>query len=162
MSESVNIENKKQNRQKPPLSVGRIVCEILAGAVAGFAVAFPLTYVTGIVLAGIDEKTGPVFIGLFFIVFPPLYGLASAVGVYLVGSRGNQTGSFLPALGCGFLGGFFMKVMLPQVGHLSGVLIVGVEKIVLWTICVLVLLIPPIVTTFVFNLTRRHKEQPSS
>ena len=162
MSESVNVENKKQNHQKPPLCVGRIACEILAGAVAGFAVAFPLTYVTGIVLAGIDEKTGPVFIGLFFIVFPPLYGLASAVGVYLVGSRGNQTGSFLPALSGGFLGGFFMLVMLPLVGLLLGVLIVGVEKIVLWAICVLVLLIPPILATIGFNRTRRYKEPPSS
>jgi hypothetical protein len=164
MSESINVENKKQNTQKPPLSLARIACEILAGAVAGFAVAFPLTYVTGIVLAGKGkgEYAGVGFMAMFLLVFPPLYVLGSTFGVYLVGSRGNQTGSFLPALGCGFLGGFFMKVMLPQVGHLSGVLIVGVEKIVLWTICVLVLLIPPIVTTFVFNLTRRYKEQPSS
>jgi pyruvate formate lyase activating enzyme len=34
-----------------------------------------------------------------------LYGLGSAVGVYLVGSRGKQTGSFLLTLAGGLIGG---------------------------------------------------------
>ena len=42
MNKSINIENEKQTRQKPPLSVGRIVGEILAGTATGFAVALPV------------------------------------------------------------------------------------------------------------------------
>ncbi|MBW7989157.1 MAG: hypothetical protein FVQ84_03950 [Planctomycetes bacterium] len=145
MCKSINVENKKQNLQKPPLSLARIACEILAGAVAGFAVAFPLTYVTGIVLVGIDEKTGPVFIGLFFIVFPPLYVLGSTFGVYLVGRIGNETGSFLETLSGGFLGGPVAVLLC----------FLGIEKIVLWA---LILLIPPIFATIGFNSTRRYKE----
>jgi len=158
MSESINVENKKQNHLKPPRSVGRIACEILAGTTTGLAVALPVAYVTDIVL--VDTKSHFVefeFLVMFVIVFTLLYGLASAVGVYLVGNIGKQTGSFLLTLGCGFLGGLVMLVMLPVLFVLSGVLIVGVERIVLWTLGVLVLLIPPIIATIVFNLRRRHK-----
>ena len=44
MSESINVENKKQNHLKPPRSVIRIAGEILAGSAAGFAVALPALF----------------------------------------------------------------------------------------------------------------------
>ena len=163
MSESINVENKKQNHQKPPRSVGRISGEILAGTATGLAVALPVAYVTDIVL--VDTKGHYVafeLLVMFVIVFPLLYGLASAVGVYLVGSIVKQTGSFLLTLGCGFLGGLIMLAMLPLAFFLSYVLIVGVEKIVAWSLWALVLLIPPIVAAYGFNLSRRCKEPPSS
>ena len=165
MSESINVENKKQNRQKPPRSLGRIACEILAGTATGLAVAVPVGYIfryMGRIAASQDCYGGLGFLGMFVIVLPPLYGLASAVGVYLLGSRGKQTGSFLLTLGCGFLGGLVMLVMLTVLYALALVLIVGVERIVLWAIGVLILLIPPILATYGFNLRRRHKLQPWS
>jgi len=156
MSESINVENKKQNHLKPPRSVIRIAGEILAGAAAGFAVAVPAAYV---IVAGVDNGWVAGFEALvkMILVLPPVYVLGSAVGVYLVGNIGKQTGSFLLTLGCGLLGGLVMLVMLRVLSVLSGVLIVGVERIVLWTLGVLILLIPPIIATLGFNSSRRFK-----
>jgi hypothetical protein len=169
MSESANIENKKQNRQKPPLSRRRIACEILAGTAMGFAIAVPVLYVILIVIVRAiwgEEKNlglgGFVVVGFIVLIFPMLYGPASAVGVYLVGRRGKQTDLFLRTLACGFLGGLIMLFVLPIVFLLSTVLIVGVEKIVAWSLWALALLIPPIAATYGFNLRRRYKEPPSA
>ena len=90
MCESINVENKKQNRQKPPRSLIRIVGEILAGTVAGLAVVL-LVYVPYFVYLWyiLGHKGDYVvfeLLALLDIVCPPLYGLASAVGVYLVGT----------------------------------------------------------------------------
>jgi hypothetical protein len=163
MSESINVENKKQTHQKPPLSLARIACEILAGAVAGFAVAFPLTYVTGIVLAGKGkgEYAGVGFMAMFLLVFPPLYGLASAVGVYLVGKIGKQTGSFLLTLVGGLLGGLIGYLAVLPVLFLSDVKLEA-ELWALMKLLLFLLLIPPSLATLGFNLRRRYKEPPSS
>ena len=163
MCASINVENKKQNRQKPPRSVGRIVGEILAGAALGLAVAVPVAYVTEIefVDTGAHFVAFPVLV-MIVIIFAPLYGLGSAVGVYLVGNIGKQTGPFLLTLGCGLLGGLVMLPMLFGAGMLARVLIVGVERIVAWTFWVLILLVPPIIATFGFDSSRRCKEPPSS
>jgi len=167
MNEPITAENKKQNRQKPPLSVGRIAGEILAGTTTGFVVALPVAYVTGIVvyIAFHEEKScfGPVLtlVSILYVSLM-LYGPASGVGVYLVGSRGTQTGSFLATLGFAFIGGLVMFVMLIPVLFLSAALIVGAENIVRWTLWVLISLIPPIFATLGFNLTRRYKQPPSS
>jgi hypothetical protein len=160
MSESINIENKKQNHQKPPLSVGRIACEILAGTVTGLVVALPLACVTGFLL--VDEDSCFAAFGLlaiFAYVFPPLYGLGNTVGIYLVGTRGKQTGSFILTLAGGFLGGLLTLLMLSIGGNLSDELIL-IVFLLFWLL--LVLLIPPILATIGFNLTRRYKEPPSA
>ena len=93
MSESVIIENKKQNTQKPPLNVGRIVGEILVGLILGI-VSLLLVLFTGFGLIGSNESVGFLFLILFFAGCPLLYGIGCALGVYLVGSIGKQTGSF--------------------------------------------------------------------
>ena len=157
MSESINVENKKQNRQKPPLSVGRIAREILAGTALGL-VALLLAYVTGTAFddGGCFGVFG--FLAMFVLVFPPLSGLGSAVGVHLLGSRGKQTGSFLATLVGGFLGGL-VAVLLYFYASAAWNMMLGIEKIVLWA---LISLIPPILATVGFNLRRRYKEPPSS
>ena len=164
MSESVNIENKKQNRQKPPLSVGRIAGEILAGTATGLVVALPLACVTGFLL--VDEVSGfaafgflATFAAIFAYVFPPLYGLGSAVGVYLLGTRGKQTGSFILTLAGGFLGGLLTLLMISIGINLSDELIL-IVFLLFWSL--LVLLIPPILATIGFNRTRRYKEPQSA
>jgi len=156
MSESITAEDKKQNRQKPPRSVGRIVGEILAGMGMGFVVGLLVGCVEGIVLFhGIgDGATRIAFMATLSKVAPPLYGIASAVGVYLVGSRGKQTGSILLTLAFGFLAGLLNLAMLPLANRLPEVLIV----ILFCSFSPLVLLAPPIMAALGFNLTRRYKE----
>jgi len=102
MSESINVENKKQNHQKPPRSLGRIACEILAGTALGL-VALRVVYrpVYELFADSFEGILGYLLVYVF--IFPPLYGLATAVGVYLVGNIGKQTGSFLATLGWSFL-----------------------------------------------------------
>ncbi len=168
MSKSINVENKKQNRQKPPLSVVRIACEILAGTATGLVVALPLACVTGFLLVheDSDEVSGfaalgflAIFATIFAYVFPPLYGLGSTVGVYLVGTRGKQTGSFILTLAGGFLGGLLTLLMISIGINFSDELIL-IVFLLFWSL--LVLLIPPILATIGFNRTRRYKKPLNS
>ncbi len=154
MSESMNIENKKQNRQKPPLSVGRIIGEILAGSAVGFAVAYAVAYVTSIPFVK-ESCFGPVeAMAVFILVFPIAYVLATAGGVYLVGRIGNQTGSFMATVGGLFLGVPVIALLYLYI-DMAGDMMLGIVKIVLWS---LVFLAPPAGATLCFNLTRRYKE----
>ena len=159
MPESLTTDNKKKHDQKPPLSVGRIAGEILAGEGVGIAVALPIRYVFGTTDAFQSEFSGFAELSLFIFVLLPVYVLVSAVGVYLVGSIGKQTGSFLATLGFGFLGGIVLFINSFLV--FTNTFIIVVESIGLWKYLVLVLLIPPIIATIGFNRTRRYKEPPS-
>lgn len=174
MSESITAENKEQNRKKPPLSRRRIAGEILAG----LAVAVPvLSVAVYVLIRAIPGELGEhgigtvvLFLVFAFFAFPMLYGPASAIGVYLVGSRGKQTGSFPATLGCGVLGGVAMLITLFGTRALSSVVlsVLGVtlnvrsERVVGWACWALVFLTAPIIATIAFNRTRRYKEPPSS
>lgn len=92
-----------------------------------------------------------------FLIVPPLHGLASAVGVSLVGHRGTQMGSFLWTLSCGFAGGLAIMGIIHS--FCWSYLFPSVSR---WASVPLALLIPPLMATCVFNLTRRYKEPPSS
>lgn len=168
MDEYLATENKKQMRQKPPLSWRRIAGEILAGTATAF-VSVPVLYASGaiVLFSGPGhDYTGSVGqlhlfgdLAMFIFLFPVvsgLYGLASALGVYLVGSGGKQTGSLLATFGCGFLAAGVTLFVFPFAfsSHL-----IGVEKIVLGAV---VLLTAPIMATLGFNLTRKYKQPPSS
>jgi hypothetical protein len=152
---SVNFENRKQNRQKPPLSFGGIAGEILAGIGMSFAVMMLVVCVDGIVfLGGIrNAETRIAFMAVFSKVTPGVYGIAGAVGVYLLGSRGNQTGSFLVTLAFGFLAGLFKLAVLALANRLPEMLIVVLSC----SFSPLVLFVPPIAATIGFNLTRRYR-----
>ncbi len=157
MNESMVAESKKQGTQKPPLSWRRIAGEILAGTATAFAIELPVLYV---VLVANKERFDGCFgslaaAGIIVCGFPFVYGPASAVGVYLVGSRGKQTGSFQATLACGFLGGFAI-LSESRFQLLSSI---GIEKAVLWAF---VLFTAPVLATLGFNLTRRYKGPPSS
>ena len=168
MSESVNIENKKQSRQKPPLSAGRIACEILAGVLAGFAVPVPLAYAVGYVMLYViygappDDKNlglaGFLVFGAMAFSFLILYGPATAIGIYLVGTRGNQTGSFWVTVGGLFLG-VPVIVLLFLYSDMAESKGLEVVKIILWS---LIFLTPPIIATIGLNVRRRYKEPPLS
>ncbi len=156
MSESINVENKKQNRQKPPLIIAKIAGEILAGLVLGL-VALLVVYVTGIVLVGKDLSTASPataavlgFQVIFDLVFPPLYGLGSAVGVYLLGTRGKQTGSFLLTLAGGFVGA--LVVLLPSFSLFFG------GKVIVHLVPLLLLLLI-LLNVFKTSLSQRYFEK---
>ena len=157
MDEPMTADKKKQNRQKPPLSVARIVGEILAGLALGL-IALLAVYVIGIIVVdkGCFEEFG--FLALFIVIFPPLNGLGNAVGVYYVGSRDNETSSFPATLGFGFLGGLIMATLVFYI-YVAGDIMFGMEKIIIWGF---VLLIGPSITAIGFNLSRRYEKPPSS
>ncbi|MBL7187745.1 MAG: hypothetical protein ISS70_15590 [Phycisphaerae bacterium] len=165
MSESITAENKEQNRKKPPLSRCRIAGEILAGLAVAVLVLFVAFYVFRIL--AIPGELGEHGIGTVvmllmfaFFAFPILYGPASAIGVYLVGSRGKQTGSFLSTLGWGFLAGLLPIVMLGvSLLNLTRGLPASVGSVLVAALA-LGLLIPPIGATYGFNLTRRYRSKP--
>jgi len=159
MNEPIAIDKTKQAIQKPPISRLRIIGEILAGEGVGIAVALPIRYVFGTTDAFQSEFSGFAELSLFICVLLPVYVLVSAVGVYLVGSIGKQTGSFLATLGFGFLGGIVLFINSFLV--FTNTFQIVVESIGLWKYLVLVLLIPPIIATIGFNRTRRYKEPPS-
>jgi len=163
MGESIHVEDKEQAHQKPPLSVARIVGEIFAGTVVGYAVAELAKYVLLVAGSGGDcMGFGALAVAAIpgFLIIPPAYGLASAIGVYLVGNRGKQTGSFLWILGCGFAGGLVIMGMRGVI-H-SFYWSYWLPSVPAWASVPLALLIPPLMATCVFNLTRRYKEPPSS
>ena len=148
MSEPVNVENKKQNRQKPPLSVGRIVGEILAGWALGIASLLLVWIGSWLIIP--NEPLAFLFLILFFTGCPLLYGIGCALGVYLIGSMGKQTGSFSVSLIGGFVLGFI--VILPSLSLFHS------RKMTVDLIPALLLfLLPPIAATICFNLNRRFK-----
>lgn len=156
MDESIYTANKKQSRQKPPLSLYRIAGQILAGTILCIVVLV-VVYVILVKLFGLSDFTGSnVGIGemgalvIFIIFFYPLYMIDSALGVYLVGTRGNQTGSFGVTLGFSFLG-----ILVTFLLFWKGLLSLTEDKIVTLG---LILLIGPIMSTIGFNLTRKYKE----
>jgi hypothetical protein len=153
MDESINVENEKQAHQKPPRNIIRIACEILAGAVMGFAVSYAAAYVIG---SSVPEGcfSGFVALGYMLYIVPPLYTCATAVGVYLVGRTGNQTGSMLATLGGVFLGVPVIALLYLYI-DMAGDMMLTIEKIVLWP---LVFLAAPGMATLCFNLTRRYKK----
>lgn len=160
MCASIHVETNKQDRQKPPLSFGRIAGEILAGIGMSFAVMMLVVCVEGIVFLGgiADGETRIAFMAVFSKIAPGVYGIAGAVGVYLVGSRGNQTGSFLVTLAFGFLAGLFKLAVLALANRLPEMLIVVLSC----SFSPLVLLVPPIAATIGFNLTRRYRQEKSN
>jgi hypothetical protein len=169
MGESAIVENKKQKRQKAPVSLPRVAGEILAGtstASTAAALAYLCFYLVGygVKIAGLGEEGcmgNPVIWliwGTALWVVPLTYVLVSALGVYLVGSRDSQTGSFLATLGGSFLGLFVTALLYLYMGAAEMYLMLGVEKIVLWP---LMFLAPPIMATLCFNLTRSYKEPAS-
>jgi len=90
-----DFQNTGQKEEKPPLRGGRIAGEIGAGAGCGI-LAGSVGFLIGAAITPAGEgqfgelkKVGGGGIG-FFIGYP----LGNSIGVYLVGNRGNETGSF--------------------------------------------------------------------
>ena len=168
MNESTTAEGKEQLHQKPHLSIGRIAGEILVGTVMGFTIAVPVAYAVAYVMLymiyGAPPKDknlgveGFLVLGAMALSFLMLYGPATVVGVYLLGNRGNQTGSFLATAGGLFLAVPFIALLFLY-KDMAEYKALGMAKIILWS---LMFLAAPIMETLCFNLTRRYKKAPSS
>jgi hypothetical protein len=145
-SEDGVIQNKKQNREKPPLRVGRIGGEILAGAALGLALGYGGAYLGYLIEGGEDEGLE----GAWGLIIGGSLGasIGCALGVYVVGSIGNETGS----IGATFLG----SVLGVGLGWVA--LLVGGESILAY----MSVAIPPICACVGFNMTRRYKSSSSS
>ena len=141
MYETIDIENRKH---KPPLSVIRIIGEILTGLTFG-TVSLLLVLHIGFWLIGPNE-IGLLFLVIFIACSPLLFGIGCAAGVYLIGSIGQQTGSFSISLIGGFVVG--LVVLLPSISL----------RVIGNLVPLLVLIIPPIPATICFNLSRRYKK----
>ena len=138
------IKRKEQNREKPPLRVGRILGEILAGGALGFALGFGGVYLGYWIAGGEDvEYAWGIIIGGSLGA-----SIGSALGVYIIGSIGNETGS----IGATFLG----SVLGVGLGWVA--LLVGGESILAY----MSVAIPPILACIGFNMTRRYKSKPAS
>lgn len=144
-SEDSVIAGKKQNWDKPPLRGGRIAGEILAGGALGFALGFGGGLLGAVIVGGdeIEEWGWGLIIGGSLGA-----SIGSALGVYVVGSIGNETGS----IGATFLG----SVLGVGLGWAS--LLGGEES----TLTYMSFAIPPILACVGFNMTRRYKFSSSS
>lgn len=161
MDEFNNVAEETQAFQKPSLSRRRIAGEILSGMAVGIFAGLLGGF--GFLLLPYDRGGFNGMLALAAVIeniFPAVYGPASAAGVYLIGRKGKQTGSFLLTLGCGFAGwivvmgmrrlvrSFYWSYWLPFISD--------------WAFVPLLLIIPPLLATLGFNLTRRYKEAPSA
>lgn len=140
------IENRKQ---KPPISLIRIAGEILAGFALG-SISLLLVFFTGFWITGSNELGDFVFLILFTIGSPLLYGIGCAAGIYLIGSIGKQTGSYSICL----IGAFFAGLVALFLTFSFFKTLRVIESLV----PLLVLIVPPIPATICFNLTRRCKK----
>jgi hypothetical protein len=132
--------------EKPPVSLARIIGEFLAGGAGGLT-ALGVVWILWFLLSSVafrhlgEWAEIPVFICLLVVV-AVTHSLGSAIGVYLVGNIGNETGSFAATWGYGFLGGIAGIGILCASGRLS--------------------VVPELLGTSIgaiigFNLTRRYK-----
>jgi len=164
MDESVHVGDNGPAPPKPPLSVGRIAGEILAGTAVGCAAADLARHVVVLPIRRADCM-GFGALAVAWYVLPPVYALGAVVGVYLVGKTGKQTGSFTRTLCGGLVGGLAMFLLLPFAFFLAcGVSrplpASGLIEMISWivqspAILAPAVLIPPIVATLGFNSTRR-------
>ena len=127
-----------QMGEKPPLSVVRIAGEISAGSVLGLSIFIPIAYAIEFDGEWDDKLAGPLFAWWTF---------GNAIGVYLVGNIGDETGQFKASFGGSILGLVVGSVFLAVDEGL------GYHTMVFCT---------PIGAVIGFNMTRRYKSPPAS
>ncbi|MGD8786796.1 MAG: hypothetical protein PVJ60_05190 [Phycisphaerales bacterium] len=156
MYETIIIENKKQ---KPPLSIIRILGEILAGFALGLIVLLCVLYISywisDWIFGSSEIPLEVLFLPTLICGSPLWYGIGCAAAVYLIGSIGKQTGSYsITLIGCVVLG---YVVLFPSLSffRISKVTDNSIPLLLLW-------LIPSIAATICFNLTRRYKNPKPS
>ena len=134
---------------KPPLNTGKVAGELLAGCVLGAAAGMGGAYLgASISILDTGRSFGDIIAGAGLGMMAA-YPLGCALGVYLVGNLGNETGSFGSAL-LGAYGGMVVwggsAIALNKLSPTSS------------TVASLAfLVIPPLFATLAFNKSRRYK-----
>lgn len=134
-----------QEGAKPPLSEGRIAGEFFVGVVGGTVVGIIpaiLFYTCYPINRANDGEEWRLF-GIALVYLPIGYAIGSAIGVYLVGNRGNQTGSFTYTL---------VGASLAGIGCLAAAFLSNSFGFI-----PVILIAAPAVATIVFNWMRRYK-----
>ncbi len=157
-----DVENRARQPEKPPISDGKVIGEILAGGAGGIAFGFGGAIIgyglekdlTGCEPGGWLDFCG--FIGAFIGGSTGII-LGSSLGVYAVGNNGNETGSFLATWG-GSLGGGI-------VGFLAWMPVLRAdfpdENTALLLLPVATAIGATIGAMIGFNMTRRYKSPPA-
>lgn len=139
-------DGARTDKEKPPVSLARIIGELLAGGAGGLT-ALGVVWILWFLLSSVafrhlgEWAEIPLFICLL-LVAAVTHSLGSAIGVHLVGNIGNETGSFAATWGYSFLGSIAGIAILCALGRFS----VGPE-----------FLGASIGAIIGFNLTRRYK-----
>jgi hypothetical protein len=143
----------EQKDGKPPLSSTRIITELFFGGVGGFAGLFLGMVIAHLVIAAVDAVFGTdlegeqtAVEGVLNIMLFAVCGIVSAIGVYIVGNNGKETGSFLATAATG-AGAWILGF---TVGAVSDIQWIGI-----------LFVIPAICPIIVFNLTRRYDPPPA-
>ncbi len=126
-------ENKRQ--EKPPLSSGRIGGELLGGYATGILSGYITYKIIGDYQKKSPEDSG--WLGHVLLLYSG-FSLGTHIGVYLVGTMGDVTGSYLATLTGGLL------------GFIGGVVLMPV------TFGVSLLILPLVGSIYLFNLTREY------
>lgn len=155
VNSEMDIPAGEDQRQKSPLNLITVTCELLAGligAIIGVAPILSLLYQEAR-YGELGEFAG---LGLFALVWTyPFGGLITAVGVYLAGSAGNQTGSFWATLAGTAFG--VAAVFAVAVGAVAGDCSIAGSAMF-----AIALTAPVLGATIGFNLTRRYRSPPAS
>lgn len=163
---STNVESKRQQYEKPPLSVGRFAGEILAGGALGTVLSI-LGGKTGFEIGdALSEDPSPrrgfiipiltdAEIAGLLVGLSVGWMLGNTTGVYAVGASGNVTGSFLATLGGSILGGLAGVVIIGGTGDTLSDYLPG-DAIV-----TLLFAAPAIGAVIGFNVTRRYESPPA-
>ena len=144
---SDNIGNPEPKR--PPVSNGKLIGEILAGVAGASVVSFFSWEFLNSAYAQNCMGGFGIMACFMFVICPGILPLVSAITVYLIGSAGGKTGSFLLTVVLSILGGI---VAIP-IGFRSLALFQSPAAFV-----VSVSLTPALGATLGFNLSRRYKK----
>jgi MFS family permease len=148
----LSADSNKTKYKKPPLNIRKIAGELLAGIAGGIIIGSISAFLFNIYYH--EELWTRLRTALMY---PPIavgYLLGSAIGVYLVGNIGKETGSFKYTLGGSLLIGLwvFGIIISLSTGIDLSTLIGSIASL-------LVFVSVPIV---IFNLTRRYKLSATS
>jgi hypothetical protein len=139
-----------QSESKPPLNALRVCGEITAGSAGGLALLLLPTPLVDLSLKNTDAGVAMALGYLYLLsALAVTYPLGIATGVYLIGSVGDESGSFWAALGGSYIGGLAG----------AGILLGGdFDR----DAFVPALLMAPIAATIAFNITRKREKSSAS
>lgn len=159
------------NNEKPTIDGLRVAGEILSGLgmATGSTIVLRLYYYGYIYHASDefpDSDEFPHPAKFYFLLLAPInYTFFSALGVYLVGNTGNETGSFGSALLGSTLGMAVDVILFATLAFtedsLADYLFGQHPKKTLAIMIPIVLAVPPVMATIYFNRSREYKTQPA-